>query len=231
MDKLASPSTDTAVFDEHAVAIAKRQYFTPEDKDLAGLFRRVAAWVATPEGEAKEAYTERFLELMAAKRFCPGGRVLAGAATSHGNVLNCFVQDGSPEKAGTDAWTLRLATKLALVTKVGGGNGLCLDPFKPKRAYRQTAGQLYLTISPAHADYDKVKTGTYMDLVHGKYVSKGYRRAVFIEQNEVPSALPSVSVGDSVEKIWGAGGDMILRMLRGEDVLLDLSELRPRARR
>ena len=236
MDKLASshtepaatrPTAQLAAFDEHAVAIAKRQYFTPQDKDLAGLFRRVAAWVATPEGEAQETYTARFFDLMASKRFCPGGRVLAGAATSHGNVLNCFVQDGSPETAGTDTWVLKLATKLALVTKVGGGNGLCLDPLKPKRAYHQTAGQLYLTISPAHADYDKVKTGTYMDLVHGKYVSKGYRRAVFVEQSEVPSALPVLNVGDSVEKIWGAGSDMIARMLRGEDVLLDLSNLRP----
>ena len=227
MDKLASTQTELAAFDEHAVAIAKRQYFTPQDKDLAGLFRRVAAWVATPEGEAKEAYTARFFDLMASKRFCPGGRVLAGAATSHGNVLNCFVQDGSPEAVGTDAWVLKLATKLALVTKVGGGNGLCLDLLKPKRAYHQTAGQLYLTVSPAHADYDKVKTGTYMDLVHGKYVSKGYRRAVFVEQSEVPSALPVLNVGDSVEKIWGAGSDMIARMLRGEDVLLDLSNLRP----
>ena len=236
MDKLASshtepaatrPTAQLAAFDEHAVAIAKRQYFTPQDKDLAGLFRRVAAWVATPEGEAKETYTARFFDLMASKRFCPGGRVLAGAATSHGNVLNCFVQDGSPETAGTDTWVLKLATKLALVTKVGGGNGLCLDPLKPKRAYHQTAGQLYLTISPAHADYDKVKTGTYMDLVHGKYVAKGYRRAVFVEQSEVPSALPVLNVGDSVEKIWGAGSDMIARMLRGEDVLLDLSNLRP----
>ena len=226
MDKLAF-STDTAGFDEHAVAIAKRQYFTPADKDLSGLFRRVAAWVATPEGEAKEAYAERFLELMTSKRFCPGGRVLAGAATSHGNVLNCFVQDGSPEATGTNAWVLKLATKLALVTKVGGGNGLCLDPFKPKRAYHQSVGQLYLTLSPAHADYDKVKTGTYMDLVHGKYVTKGYRRAVFIEQSEVPAALPGIMVGDSVDKIWGAGSDVILRLLRGEDVLLDLSNLRP----
>ena len=59
MDKLASshtepaatrPTAQLAAFDEHAVAIAKRQYFTPQDKDLAGLFRRVAAWVATPRG-------------------------------------------------------------------------------------------------------------------------------------------------------------------------------------
>jgi ribonucleoside-diphosphate reductase alpha chain len=217
-----------ASFDEHAVAIAKRQYFMPEDKDLLGMFRRVSNWVASPEhGEHKRIYAEAFYDLMTSKRFCPGGRVLAGAGTQHGNVLNCFVQDGSPDNAGSNEWVTRLATKLALVTKVGGGNGLCLDPIAPKRDYTKGAGQLYLTIAPAHADYEKVKTGTYMDLVHGKYVTKGYRYASFIEQSDVPAALPKLTVGDSVDKIWQGGSDMIMRLLDGQDVLLDLSGLRP----
>ena len=226
MKEFAAPLTPA--FDEHAVAIAKRQYFGPGDGDLWGMFRRVAAWVASPEaGEAREAYEGKFYDLMASKRFCPGGRVLAGAATSHGNVLNCFVQDGSPEEAGTDAWVLSLATKLALVTKVGGGNGLCLDPLPPKRAYRGGAGKLYLTISPSHPDYDKVKTGAYLDLVHGKYVTKGYRYAAFVEGSDAPMVgLKALEVGDSVESIWGRGGETILKLLRGEDVLLDLSRLR-----
>ena len=222
----ASMTKVLAEFDEHAVAIAKRQYFRPEDGDLAGMLRRVAEWVARPE-EDQDSYAARFFDLMASKRFCPGGRVLAGAATSHGNVLNCFVQDGSPKEAGTNEWVLHLATKLALVTKVGGGNGVCLDPLSPKRAYPKTAGQLYLTIDPSHPDYEKVKAGTYMDLVHGKYVTKGYRRARFLERADVPKALPKLSVGDSVEKIWSSGSETITRLLKGEDMLLDLSELRP----
>jgi ribonucleoside-diphosphate reductase alpha chain len=226
-----APRTDQEIiasFDEHAVAIAKRQYFMPEDKDLLGMFRRVANWVASPEhGEHKRIYAQAFYDLMTSKRFCPGGRVLAGAGTQHGNVLNCFVQDGSPQKAGTNEWVTTLATKLALVTKVGGGNGLCLDPLSPKRPYTKGAGQLYMTIATNHADYEKVKTGTYMDLVHGKYVTKGYRYSSFIEQSDVPASLPKLTVGDSVEKIWSGGSDMIMRLLKGEDVLLDLSSLRP----
>ncbi len=217
-----------ASFDEHAVAIAKRQYFMPEDKDLLGMFRRVANWVASPEhGEHKRIYAEAFYDLMTSKRFCPGGRVLAGAGTQHGNVLNCFVQDGSPQNPGSNEWVTRLATKLALVTKVGGGNGLCLDPIAPKRAYTKGAGQLYLTIAPSHADYEKVKTGMYMDLVHGKYVTKGYRYASFIEQSDVPTSLLKLTVGDSVEKIWQGGSEMMMRLLDKQDVLLDLSGLRP----
>jgi ribonucleoside-diphosphate reductase alpha chain len=225
--KAAITPAELSSFDSHAVAIAKRQYFTAEDKTLHGMFDRVARWVSSPETEQQSHYLQAFYDLMASKRFCPGGRVLAGAATQHGNVLNCFVQDGSPEAAGTTAWVMRLATKLALVTKVGGGNGLNLDPIAPKRPYPHATGRLFLTISPQHPDYDKVKDGTYMDLVHGAYVTKGYRYAAFVEKRESAPKLSKLIVGDSVEGIWSAGSQMIAKLLKGEDVLLDLSELRP----
>lgn len=216
-----------AAFDEHAVSIAKRQYFQPQDDDLIGVFARVAAWVAQPEAEAARArYTQQFLDLMVSKRFCPGGRVLAGAATQHGNVLNCFVQDGRPEMEGSDAWVLHLATKLALVTKVGGGNGLNLDPLPPRRHYRGSAGRLLLTINPNHADYQKVRDGTFMDLVHGSYTTRGYHTARFVEYNQAPSGARVLQVGDSVESIWASAGEIVSNLLRGENLLLDLSSLR-----
>lgn len=217
-----------AGFDDHARAIAKRQYFQPGDGTLEDMFARVASWVAGPEGENVRAdMSERFYELMASKRFCPGGRVLAGAATGHGNVLNCFVQDGSPERPATTPWVLRLATKLALVTKVGGGNGLNLDPIRPKRAFTGRSGRLFLTIDPAHDDYEKVRSGTFFDLVRGEYVTRGYRAATFVERQEAPSGGQLETVGDSVESIWQGGSAMITALLRGDDVVLDLSGLRP----
>src|SRR5690606_16037535 len=146
-------------FDPHAVTIAKRQYFQPGEESVEAMFRRVATWVAKPERhEVRDEHADRFYQLMIDKRFCPGGRVLAGADTLHGNVPNCFVQDGGPEVAGSDAWVLHLASKLALVTKVGGGNGVNLDPIGPKRRFTGATGRLYLTISRAHADYHKVST-------------------------------------------------------------------------
>ena len=217
-----------ADFDEHAVAIAKRQYLQPGDDTLEGMFRRVADWVATPETEhERRQHADSFYQLMYSKRFCPGGRVLAGAATNHGNVLNCFVQDGSPAPPGSNAWVLALATKLALVTKVGGGNGLNLDPIRPTRSYPHKTGRLYLTVRASHPDYEKVRDGTYMDLVHGKYVTKGYRYATFTERGQATGESEQITVGDSVDSIWHCGSQMIDRLLNGTDVLLDLSELRP----
>ncbi len=226
-DVLASEQQALAQFDEHAVAIARRQYFQAGDPELAGVFRRVATWVASPEdGEAKAHYAKAFYNLMISKRFCPGGRVLAGAATSHGNVLNCFVQDGRPEEVGTNDWVLKLATKLALVTKVGGGNGLNLDPIRPKGSYQKPTGQVYLTLSPDHPDYQKVKAGTFMDLVHGEYITKGYRCLHFVEYDQVPAGLQTLQVGDSVDSIWQNAGDTIRALLEGKDVVLDVSALR-----
>jgi len=217
-----------AGFDDHARAIAKRQYFQPGDATLEDMFARVASWVAGPEDEGVRAeMADRYYDLMVSKRFCPGGRVLAGAATGHGNVLNCFVQDGSPEVPATTAWVMRLATKLALVTKVGGGNGLNLDPIRPRRAFSGRSGHLYLTIDPAHDDYDKVRSGTFFDLVRGEYVTRGYRAATFVERHDAPSGVKVETIGDSVESIWQGGSAMIEGLLRGEDMLLDLSALRP----
>ena len=214
-------------FDDHARAIAKRQYFQPGDATLEDMFARVARWVTSPEPEdVRIDMADRFYDLMATKRFCPGGRVLAGAATGHGNVLNCFVQDGSPETPATTAWVLRLATKLALVTKVGGGNGLNLDPIHPKRPFAGQCGRLYLTIDPSHGDYEKVRTGTFFDLVRGEYVTRGYRAATFVERRDAPSGAEVKVVGDSVDRIWQSGSEMIEGLLRGRDVLLDLSSLR-----
>ncbi|HZJ08920.1 MAG TPA: LAGLIDADG family homing endonuclease, partial [Trueperaceae bacterium] len=217
-----------AEFGDHAVTVAKRQYFQPGDENVFDMFERVATWVAKSEpDEKREDAAAEFYRLMAEQRFCPGGRVLAGAATAHGNVLNCFVQDGSPEQEGTNAWILLLARKLALVTKVGGGNGLNLDPIPPKRHFAGKVGNLYLTVDSAHPDYQAIKSGTYLDLVRNEMTTKGYRVARFVEREEAPANVEVVEVLDSVEGIWDSAGSAVLGLLAGRDVLVDLSQLRP----
>lgn len=223
-----SSNVRPAAFGEHAVKVAKRQYFQPGDEDVFDMFERVARWVAQPEPEhGREATAAEFYRLMVEQRFCPGGRVLAGAATEHGNVLNCFVQDGSPEPQGTNAWVLRLATKLALVTKVGGGNGLNLDPIPPKRRFTGKVGKLYLTVARSHPDYDAIRSGTFLDLVRNELVTKGYRVASFVEKDETPAGLQVIEVPDAVEGIWDSAGAAATGLLAGRDVLVDLSLLRP----
>ncbi len=223
----SNPGASNVGFDPHAVSIAKRQYFQPGEESVEAMFHRVAAWVAQPERpELRDEQADRFYRLMASKSFCPGGRVLAGANTLHGNVLNCFVQDGSPEQPGTDAWVLNLARKLALVTKVGGGNGVNLDPIAPKRHFTGTTGRLYLTAGRSHADYQKIRSGTFFDVAKGEMVTRGYRAGTFVERDHLPAGVSVRLVGDSVDDIWQAAADAVTAMLAGRDIVVDLSDLR-----
>lgn len=146
---------DGYFFDEHAQAIARRQYLQPGDGDILGMFRRVAREIAKVEREEERSkWEEEFFRLMAEKRFSPGGRILAGAGTVHGNLLNCFVQGATENPPESFAGIMEVAKKLALVTKVGGGNGVNLDPYRSKgeRTRRAVEGVAYL--SAEHPDVE-----------------------------------------------------------------------------
>ncbi len=156
---LSLEPTQTAYhFDEHAQAIAKRQYMQSADGDVFGMFRRIANWVAGAETtpELRSKWGETFYDLMASKRFCPGGRVLAGAGTQHGNVLNCFVQGATDHPPHSFEGVMEVAKKLALVTKVGGGNGVNLDVYTPRAASsRRDAGvRGWAYMSASHPDVE-----------------------------------------------------------------------------
>ncbi|MFK7601150.1 adenosylcobalamin-dependent ribonucleoside-diphosphate reductase [Deinococcus sp. SM5_A1] len=142
-------------FDENAQHIARRQYLQPSDGDIGGMFRRIADWVAGAEApEARLAWAQKYYDLMAGKKFCPGGRVLAGAGTQHGNVLNCFVQGATEHEPASFEGVMEVARKLALVTKVGGGNGVNLDVYRPRtEGSRPDAGvRGWVYMAAAHAD-------------------------------------------------------------------------------
>ncbi|MGC8875497.1 adenosylcobalamin-dependent ribonucleoside-diphosphate reductase [Thermus sp.] len=147
-------------FDEHAQAIAKRQYLQPGDGDILGMFRRVAREIAKPEKPEERAYwEEKFYELMSTKRFSPGGRILAGAGTAHGNLLNCFVQGATENPPESFAGIMEVAKKLALVTKVGGGNGVNLDPYRSKGAGRRQEVRGVAYLSAEHPDLEDFLRG------------------------------------------------------------------------
>ncbi|WP_165795256.1 adenosylcobalamin-dependent ribonucleoside-diphosphate reductase [Deinococcus koreensis] len=148
----AQPLTN---FDENAHHIAKRQYLQASDGDLSGMFWRIANWVAGAEApEARLGWAQQYYDLMAGKKFCPGGRVLAGAGTQHGNVLNCFVQGATEHDPSSFEGVMEVAKKLALVTKVGGGNGVNLDVYTPRaEGSRPDAGvRGWAYMDASHAD-------------------------------------------------------------------------------
>jgi ribonucleoside-diphosphate reductase alpha chain len=159
----ATEASNTYFFDEHAQAIAKRQYMQPSDGDVFGMFKRIADWVSSAEKspELKAKWGARFYDLIASKHFCPGGRVLAGAGTQHGNVLNCFVQGATENEPSSFEGVMEVAKKLALVTKVGGGNGVNLDVYTARTAAaRKDAGiRGWAYMSSTHADVEDFVRG------------------------------------------------------------------------
>ncbi|WP_339097127.1 LAGLIDADG family homing endonuclease [Deinococcus sp. VB343] len=153
----ATPRPDkTALhFDENAQHIAKRQYLQQGDGDISGMFWRIADWVAGAEKpEARQKWAQQYYDLMAEKKFCPGGRVLAGAGTQHGNVLNCFVQGATEHAPESFEGVMEVAKKLALVTKVGGGNGVNLDVYTPRAASSRSDSGVrgWVYMSATHPD-------------------------------------------------------------------------------
>ena len=152
------------------------------------------------------------LDALRSGEFMFGGRVLAGAGSSHGNLLNCFVQDGAPFKPGTSGWVTRLALQLALVTKVGGGNGLNLDSIPAKRQYTKPIRLVDVVIDKAHPDYEKVK-------------NQHYSNMYFTDKPD--TGLMTIKVEDSVNDIWVSAAAMVNEILDGRAVAIDLSALRP----
>ncbi|WP_105316972.1 LAGLIDADG family homing endonuclease [Thermus tenuipuniceus] len=234
-------------FDEHAQAIAKRQYLQEGDGDILGMFRRVAREIAKVERpEDRALWEEKFYHLMASKRFSPGGRILAGAGTAHGNLLNCFVQGATENPPESFEGIMEVAKKLALVTKVGGGNGVNLDPYRSKgnRQRRAVRGVAYLSARhPDVADFirglmrpptnpegekEEIALKNFVRVVYGEVSPElralAERYGVLVVQDPPPGAI---QVPDDMGGIVEAAKEAAALALKGLEPHVDFSLLRP----
>jgi len=237
-------------FDENARHIATRQYLQPQDHDLHGLFSRVANAVAAAEQPSDRLkWAQKYYDLMAGKKFCGGGRIMAGAGTQHGNMLNCYVQGNTEHEAASFEGVMEIARKLALVTKVGGGNGVNLDVYPPRsvssRSDTGVRGWAYLSAThadvhdfieglmrpPTQPDGDKVPMAlrNFTRVVYGAAFSQEMR--TLARQNGVllVSTLPEdvLGVQDDMAGIIDAARQMADQARMGLEPRLDLSEMRP----
>lgn len=186
--------------------------------------------VAMTVGETPEEQ-QIYYEMMARNEFIPGGRILQGASSPHGNMLNCYVMDGDPDADPTTR-TTQLAQMLAIVTKVGGGNGLNLDYLPPKKWHpTSTVGKAYVSCHYEHKDYDNIHTGRFLDLNSGETLNHRYQHIMWLEDKVSAADMANLDsvivVEDSVTDIWASAHAMVEDMLAGRNVLVDLSLLRP----
>ena len=236
-----------STFDEHAHAITLRQYAQPGEASVEDVLRRVAREIAKPEKADQELWEERFFELMVGKRFLPGGRILAGAGSGHGNLLNCYVQGALEHPEGSLAGVMEVARKLALVTKVGGGNGVNLDALPPAtRNVRVEFPQPIAFMRADHPDVQSYLRGDYPPTDparpdRGVFAGRSFLRAVY---GELPPEFERVAreqgvivrddrpektieVPDDMGGIIDAAAEAVRLALAGESVYVDFSNLRP----
>lgn len=101
----------------------------------AGMFYRVAYHVAQVEaqhGQAPEAATQAFYNLLSEYRFFPNSPTFTGAGTPLGQLAACFVlpiEDDMGKASDGIFSTLRVA---ALIQQTGGGNGFSFSRLRPK---------------------------------------------------------------------------------------------------
>ncbi|MDR6218378.1 ribonucleotide reductase N-terminal alpha domain-containing protein [Deinococcus soli (ex Cha et al. 2016)] len=239
-------------FNADSQHIGNRQYSLPGETIPEAIFARVANWVASAENpKDRKHWAQKYYDLMAEKKFCPGGRVLAGAGTQHGNVLNCFVQGATEHAPHTFEGVMEVARKLALVTKVGGGNGVNLDVYTPRtqQAEQPVRGVAYLSAQhadvhdfilglmrpPTQPDGDKqpVTLKNWDRVVYGPFDYDHrdiIRFAALHDVNYVPTEqLPTnlVHVADDMNGIIDAAALVADKGKNGVAPQLDLSSMRP----
>ena len=114
---------------DNAITILQTRYLlkgeTPE-----GLFWRVANAIAAPEGKEKEAWAQRFYDLMADCVFMPNSPTLFNAGTGAGTLSACFV---IPVEDTMES-IMHAATVSAMIQKYGGGIGYSFGRLRSRGA-------------------------------------------------------------------------------------------------
>ena len=162
------------------------------------------------------------------KRFCPGGRILAGAGTEHRNTTNCFVLGPDSKKFDSLDDVLDLVLKVAATTKVGGGIGINFDPFASVKNAQPIDIEIYHTLDPSHPDFEDFTAWQYTDTTdYGqpkrRYKAPGLLKVDYSERESL--GAPIIVVGDSIASIFSAPFEAV--RLGAKKVVLDWSNLRP----
>jgi len=120
--------------------IWETRYRAAGEADIHASWRRVAQAVAQAEGDAADAWAERFTTLLDGFCFLPGGRILAGAGTGHRVTLfNCFVMG---EIADDLEHIFEALKEGALTMQHGGGVGYDFSTLRPAGTVAAATGTI-----------------------------------------------------------------------------------------
>jgi len=192
------------------------RYGEPESGELgiSNTWARVAEALASAEARDQALWSARFQALLDGFKFLPGGRILAGAGTSHRVTLfNCFVMGTIPDSL---PGILDALKEGALTMQQGGGVGYDFSTLRPQGAEAPATG----TIASGPVSFMRIWNSTCATLL-----STGARRGammgtlrcdhpdieIFVDakrdRNELRHFNVSVLVSDAFMAAVEANGD------------------------
>lgn len=139
------------------------------ERSIADTWRRVARALAATEAEDAGGWEERFFSLLQDFKFLPGGRILAGAGTSHRVTLfNCFVMGTIDDSI---PGIFRALQEGAVTMQQGGGIGYDFSTLRPRGTRAKGAG----TIASGPVSFMHI-----WDAMCGTILSTGARRGAMM---------------------------------------------------
>jgi ribonucleoside-diphosphate reductase alpha chain len=128
------------VLTSNARTVLEKRYLRrgPDGKPIENvteMFERVASTVAQPDemyGQAVEARTEEFFNLLATLRFFPNSPTFTGAGTPLGQLAACFVLPIRDDMGRDPQGIFSILRAAALIQQTGGGNGFSFSRLRPK---------------------------------------------------------------------------------------------------
>lgn len=112
--------------------IFKKRYAFTEAETWSEACSRVARQMSLAESpEKQKVYQDKFLEVLQANLFVPGGRIWYNSGRNNPQLLNCFVLD--PNKDSKEGWGTS-AYNMIVTSMTGGGCGDDFSDIRPKGA-------------------------------------------------------------------------------------------------
>jgi ribonucleoside-diphosphate reductase alpha chain len=143
-------------------------------------------------------------------------------------LLNCYVIAYNKKLEGQPLYrkVLDTASTLAIITKSGGGTGINGDFIDTSADKVITTSRVYLYLPTNHPDYTDFRRWQYFDSIRNDKVTYT-RRCVDFAVSPTADKHTTICVEDSMLGIMAGATHMVEAMARNEDIIVDLSQLRP----
>lgn len=134
---------NTKFTDDFSNEVFNLTYKLAGESDINDRHLAIAKDLAAVESpEAREYWTNKFLDILEDFKFLPGGRITsnAGSGLKGTTYINCFVSGFRGENQDSMESIMDELRRQALILKSEGGYGFCADVLRPRGAYVEGIG-------------------------------------------------------------------------------------------